>query len=98
MLEELSRREAVETIHRLANKSNMRAFLERQGFDFDSIKEQSELLREFEAPDDLNRLLDAPFEPKHTIDRNRVDATRYSDGTYQVFYVCSGGRDSEDRK
>jgi hypothetical protein len=86
MLEELPRREARETIHRLASKINMRAFLERQGFDFESIKEQIELLGEFGALDDVNRLLDAPFEPKHTIDRNRIDPTRYSDGTYQVFY------------
>jgi hypothetical protein len=86
MLEQLPRRDAEETIHRLASKSKMRAFLERQGFDFDSIKEQIELLREFEALDDPNHLLNAPFEPKHTIDRNKIDPTRYSDGTYQVFY------------
>jgi hypothetical protein len=69
----------------LAKQPSLSAFLQDQGFDDQSAREIRELARFDPMVDTLEELCDAPFRPKPRL-RKLGRATRFSDGSFPVFY------------
>ena len=63
-------------------------FLQQLGLDEAGVTKIKELLNSAGSGDWLEDLLDAPFRPKPRICRHGFDVTRFSDGSFPVFY-CS---------
>lgn len=79
--------ESLEAIlFRLASQKSNVDFLRQQGFDSDSIDEMRELLEERGIADAPEELCDAPFRRKLRLQKRGFKKTRYSDGSFQVFY------------
>ncbi|MYH28129.1 MAG: RES family NAD+ phosphorylase [Acidobacteria bacterium] len=63
-------------------------FLQRLGLDDAGVAELKELLDTAGGGDWLDELLDAPFRARPRICRHGFDVTRFSDGSFPIFY-CS---------
>ena len=61
-------------------------FLRASELDPERINEVTDLLRETGNEASLNDLLDAPFRPKRRLEKAGFPVTRYSDGSFAVFY------------
>lgn len=61
-------------------------FLEQNGFDELSSSEVVELLRVTGLMDSLEELLDDPFYPKPWLEKTAFPVSRFSDGSFAVFY------------
>lgn len=71
----------------MANRQFTIDFLWQQGFDVEDIDEVSTLLQSAGIRDSLQALCDEPFRPTARL-RTRARTTRFSDGSFPVFY-CS---------
>jgi RES domain len=85
MLDETPRQPAADRVHRLANQHNTVTFLEDQGYDPERKKELLELLRDQRTSQNVDDLLDEPFR-RRALSKVRKARTRYSDGSYNIFY------------
>ena len=74
-------------VFRLANRQFTIDFLWQQGFETEDIEEVSALLQSAGIRDSLQALCDEPFRPTARL-RKRARTTRFSDGSFPVFY-CS---------
>lgn len=74
-------------VFRLANSQSAVEPLRQQGLDAEEINGMTTLLQSFGIRESLDALCDAPFRPKQHL-RKRASPTRFSDGTFPVFY-CS---------
>ena len=63
-------------------------FMKEQGYDQQNIAELTDLLQSCGAADSLEELCAAPFRPKRWLNKGRFPVTRFSDGSFAVFY-CS---------
>ena len=81
-LEGIPTRRNQRRVYRLASISADDDFLQALGLDAQSQQELKDLLRASGGPESLEGVLDAPFRARR---RLRM-ATRYSDGSYPVFY------------
>ena len=73
-------------VFRMASFFSDAAFLQDSGFDMRRIDEVIDLLRETGNEASLDDLLDAPFRPKRRLEKTGFAVTRYSDGSFAVFY------------
>ena len=74
-------------VFRMARERSIANSLRRQIFDPKGRAEMATLLQSRNIPDLPERLLDGPFQPKTRLRKKRY-ATRFSDGSFPVFY-CS---------
>lgn len=74
-------------VFRLANGQSAVDPLRQQGLDAEDIVGMTNLLQTFGIRESLDVLCNAPFRPKRHL-RKRGRATRFSDGSFPVFY-CS---------
>ena len=86
MLEELRAIEAEETVYRYAIQPKVVETLESMGLDPDEVEELVPLLGSVGLTVSPEELLDAPFRPKAPLDTKFPERTRYSDGSWRVFY------------
>ena len=63
-------------------------FLRRSGWDEKSRDEMMELLRSCDSSDSVEELCDEPFKPGRRIGGRRFRRTRFSDGSFPVFYCA----------
>lgn len=61
-------------------------FLQSLELDQKGIEEVTGLLTDAGAKDSLDKLLEDPFRPKHRLYKTTFPVTRYSDGSFAVFY------------
>ena len=61
-------------------------FLQSLELDEKGIEELTDLLTDAGAKDSLDKLLEDPFRPKPRLYKNGFRVTRYSDGSFAVFY------------
>ena len=73
-------------VFRLANQGLVSEFLQEQGLDERSIDEIKVLLQSRGIDDSLEELCEAPFRPKTRLKKAGY-ATRFSDGSFPVFYT-----------
>ena len=69
--------------------------MEEQGYDQQSIAEITEMLQSCGALDSLEELCDAPFRPKRRLSKDGFPASRFSDGSFAVFYSSTGPATAE---
>lgn len=82
MLENVPSKKSRHQVFRLAYIPSHQEFLEQLDFDSSAAHELEGLLSHYGIDANLESLLDSPFQPK----RKLSDATRFSDGSYPVFY------------
>ena len=73
-------------VYRMASFLSDTEFLRASELDPERINEVTDLLRETGNEASLNDLLDAPFRPKRRLEKAGFPVTRYSDGSFAVFY------------
>ena len=82
MLEEVQSKRSRHQVFRLTYIPNRQEFLEELDLDSNGTRELEDLLSYYCVDANLEALLSRPFRPK----RKLSDATRFSDGSYPVFY------------
>jgi len=85
----IPRQPAQHRVHRFAYNRKVVDFLRTQGLDAEGIEEMLDILKSAEVLDSPEALCEAPFKPKRQLDR----PSRFSDGTFPVFY-CSLERET----
>lgn len=75
-------------VFRYASYRGDTEFMEEQGYDQQNIAELIDLLRSCGALDSPEELCEAPFRPKRRLNRGGFPVSRFSDGSFPVFY-CS---------
>ena len=75
-------------VFRFAIRRDDDEFLQKLGLDQTDSRQMKELLSAAGGGDVSEELCDAPFRPKYRIYRHGFDVTRFSDGSFPVFY-CS---------
>lgn len=63
-------------------------FMRESGYDQRSTDEMMELLQSSGSRDSLEELCDGPFRPKRRLRGGGFDVTRFSDGSFPVFYCA----------
>ena len=76
------------TVFRFASYRGDTEFMEEQGYDQQGIAELTDMLQSCGALDSLEELCDAPFRPKRRLWKDGFPVSRFSDGSFAVFY-CS---------
>lgn len=89
MLQGIRRLPARHRVHRFAYDRRAADFLHEQGLDAQGIEEMLDILKSAGVLDSPESLCEAPFKPKRRLGR----PTRFSDGTFPVFY-CSLERET----
>lgn len=93
MLEEIPEETVRKRVFRLASPSeSVEAFLRSQGLDAMSIDDMMRLLRPHGVANSLREMCDAPFRPRRRLGRR---TTRFSDGSFPVFYASLETRTAE---
>lgn len=82
-------------VFRMASYQDDTAFLQVSGLDQEPIEEVADLLRETGNKASLADLLNAPFRPKRTLGKTGFRVTRYSDGSFAVFYSALDAETAE---
>ena len=90
-------------LHRLASILSDEEFLQHLNIaDSTDKEEMKELFRSSSLRDDHDSLLDRPFRSRHQLWRrrhqHRVPSSRYSDGTFPVFYASLEAQTSEEEQ
>lgn len=85
MLEKLQIQFLQERAFRYTSQQDEVDFLLSMGLDTKAVEEIVEFLRAKQEIDSLDMLLDKPFKPKPQLEKQKL-ASRYSDGSIQVFY------------
>ena len=85
MLEAIPTERTHHRVHRFANHKGAVRFLHEEGLDPQGVDEMVELLASAGLLDPPDVLCEAPFKPKR---RLKPDITRFSDGSYPVFYCA----------
>ena len=93
MLESIPRKYLQTEIHRLASYLGDEEFMEELGLDRQAQGELMDLLESKNARDSLEALLDGPFRRKPRLDKTGLGVSRFSDGSFHVFY-CSTEADT----
>lgn len=86
MLEFLQSEQVYLNLFRFSNQQTIEETLREQGLEQEGVREMSEFLRLRGIRDDPEDLLDTPFRPKATLHRGVGHKTRFSDGSFPVFY------------
>lgn len=73
-------------VFRLAAYLEDETFMQELEFDERSIDELKELLESVGAADSLEKLCDDPFKPKSQLHKSVYGPSRFSDGSFPVFY------------
>ncbi|MFQ5449517.1 MAG: RES family NAD+ phosphorylase [Nitrospinaceae bacterium] len=75
-------------IFRFANRKKKLEALKSLGVDPDSVSDVLNFLGPSAAEEDPQNLLDAPFESKPQLEQNFGNSSRFSDGSWPVFYAA----------
>lgn len=86
MLNSLPLVEANETVYRFANQRGDIENLERRGLDSEATEEMLAFLASAGSSVSPDELLSGPLCQKPQLDAKYVDSTRFSDGSWRVFY------------
>lgn len=86
MLESIPTRSVRIEVFRLASYRGDEEFLREEGANAERISEMMELLASTGTTDSLEELCDDPFKPKRRLYGTRYAKTRFSDGSFPVFY------------
>ena len=81
------------TMYRFASYRGDTEFMEEQAYDQQSIAELIDILQSRGALDSLEELCAAPFRPKRRLWKDGFPVSRFSDGSFAVFY-CSTERET----
>lgn len=95
MLESIPTRNVHIEVFRLAVNFEVDEFLRKSGIDAPGIGEMADLLRARKISDSPEDLCDGPFRPKRRISRTAYAASRFSDGSFPVFYSSREVRTAE---
>ena len=85
MLESIPAQTHVGSVFRMASYRDDTGFMQDEGYDEESAAELTDLLRSCGLLDSLGELCEAPFRANS---KGRFPVTRFSDGSFPVFY-CS---------
>ena len=85
MLQGIPRQRAQHRVHRFALVRKAAKFLGNEGLDAQAIREMLAILESAGVLDSPEALCEAPFKPKRRLRRRQ---TRFSDGTFPVFYCA----------
>ena len=86
MLEGIGSRHSEEVLFRLASHRTDDDFLRHQKMNPEQISEMKEFLDSHGMSDSLEKLIDAPFEPKRRLFGSSYPKSRFSDGSFPVGY------------
>lgn len=82
-------------VFRLAARSDDETFMQELEFDDRSIGELTKLLESRGATDSLEKLCDDPFKPKPWLYGSEYAPSRFSDGSFPVFYSALDAETAE---
>ena len=89
MLESIPVESLQTAVYRLASYREDEEFMERLGLDQESQHELMDLLESQNASDSVEALLDGPFRPKPRLKKTGYRVSRFSDGSFPVFYCAT---------
>lgn len=95
MLESIPTRSVRVEVFRLASYRGDEEFLQEEGADAERVSDMMKLLASTGATDSLEDLCDDPFKPKRRLYGTRYAKTRFSDGSFPVFYGSLEARTAE---
>lgn len=95
MLESIPTRSVRVEVFRLASYRGDEEFLQEEGADTEKVSDMMKLLASTGATDSLEELCDDPFKPKRRLYGTRYAKTRFSDGSFPVFYSSLDARTAE---
>ena len=86
MLESIPTERNQHKLFRLTTQRSILDFLEEQGLEGESVQEMQDLLHARGIVDSPDELCEAPFRVKTRLNKNGRHVTRFSDGSFPVFY------------
>lgn len=95
MLESIPTQSVRIEVFRLASYRGDEEFLQEEGASAERISEMMELLASTGTTDSLEELCDDPFKPKRRLYGTKYAKTRFSDGSFPVFYSSLEARTAE---
>lgn len=88
MIETIETQNLSAEVFRLARLRDELRAAERLKLDSEAERELLDLVREHRPTPSLKDLIDGPFEYKTQLNTSHLSTTRYSDGTWRVFYAA----------
>ena len=95
MLETIPVESLQTAVYRLASYREDEEFMHELGLDQESQDELMGLLESKNAKDSLEALLDEPFKRKPRLDKTGYGVSRFSDGSFRVFYCSTEANTAE---
>ena len=95
MLESIPLESLQTEVYRMASYLEDEEFIQKLEFDQESRSELTHLLRSQNANDSVEALLDGPFRPKPRLAKTGYGVSRFSDGSFPVFYCATEAKTAE---
>ncbi len=73
-------------LHRYASNESVGDVLRGQGLEGQAVDDMTEFLKQRGIDDSMDQFLDGPFQLRRQFGREKPLATRFSDGSFRVFY------------
>lgn len=89
MLESIPVESLQTVVYRLTSYLGDEEFMHKLGLDQESQDELMDLLKSQNASDSVEALLEGPFRPKPRLEKTGYSVSRFSDGSFPVFYCAT---------